>query len=172
MQQLAMQTRQATKDDAQALLMLFETLYGETDYMLMERGESKQTAESLAQRIQAGPDASFEVWFVCESVNQLVGVLYGRRGFARRNRHSLYLVMGVLRAFWRKGIGTNMLRAMEHWAVGQRIHRLELTVNSLNRQAVSLYERAGFEREGVKKHSLCVNGQYIDELYMSKLIAP
>ena len=165
-----MRIRQATPRDAEALVALFETLYGETSYMLMEPGESTQSAESLAQRIEAGADGNSEVWFVCESPHQLSGVIYGRRGVARRNRHSLYLVLGVPRAFWRRGIGTDLLRATEQWALDHGIHRLELTVNALNGQAISLYERAGFEREGVKKHSLCVNGQYVDELYMSKLI--
>jgi len=168
----AVRIREATREDAEALVKLFEALYGQTNYMLMEPGESTQSAESLAQRIEAGAHGNSEVWFVCDSANQLVGVLYGRRGVARRNRHSLYLVMGVLHASWGKGIGAYLLRTMEQWALEHRIHRLELSVNSLNDRAISLYERAGFEREGVKRHSLCLNGQYVDELYMSKLIAP
>jgi len=117
------QIREATTGDAEALVKLFESLYRQTNYMLMEPGESTQSAESLAQRIEAGVNGDSELWLVCDSDVQPIGVLYGRRGPARRNRHSLY-------------------------------------------------ERAGFEREGIKRHSLWLDGRYVDELYMSKLIAP
>jgi RimJ/RimL family protein N-acetyltransferase len=36
---------------------------------------------------------------------------------------------------------------------------------------VQLYEKMGFIREGTKRHSLKIEGQFVDEQYMSKLIA-
>jgi hypothetical protein len=35
---------------------------------------------------------------------------------------------------------------------------------------VGLYRKAGFAAEGIKRHSLCIEGRYADELFMSKLI--
>ena len=52
------------------------------------------------------------------------------------------------------------------------MHRLELTVSTMNHRAISLYEKVGFAREGVKRHSLNIEGRYVDELYMSKLVGP
>jgi RimJ/RimL family protein N-acetyltransferase len=51
------------------------------------------------------------------------------------------------------------------------LHRLELTVDVDNRRAIALYEKCGFEREGVKRRSRRIEGRYFDELSMSKLIA-
>jgi RimJ/RimL family protein N-acetyltransferase len=62
------------------------------------------------------------------------------------------------------------LAALEAWARANGLHRLELTVQVHNRRAIALYEKCGFEREGVKRHSLNIEGTFIDELYMSKLI--
>ncbi len=39
-----------------------------------------------------------------------------------------------------------------------------------NPGAYALYRKMGFEVEGVKKDSLLVNGEYINDIYMSKLI--
>jgi len=63
------------------------------------------------------------------------------------------------------------LEALEGWARSKGLHRLELTVDVENRRAIALYEKCGFEREGVKRHSRRIEGRYSDELYMSKLIA-
>lgn len=167
-----MQVREATRGDAEALVRLFEALYCQTNYMLMEPGESAQSAESLAERIEAGAKRDSEVWLVCVADEEPIGVVYGRRGPARRNRHSLYIVMGVLQDFWGKGVGGSLLGAMELRAVERGIHRLELTVSVLNQRAIALYEGAGFAREGVKRHSLRIDGRYVDEIYMAKLVAP
>lgn len=39
-----------------------------------------------------------------------------------------------------------------------------------NLAGIALYKKMGFEIEGRKRHSLRVNGAYVDEYYMSKLL--
>ena len=167
-----MPIRQATRDDAVDLISLFEALYTETKYMLMEPGESALDDTTLANRIDNGASAHTEIWFVSTTDEGLNGFVYGRRGAARRNRHSLYLVMGVRKAAWGHGTGGALLQSIERWAIASAIHRLELTVISSNERAIRTYRRGGFVPEGTKRHSLLVDGSYVDELYMSKLLSP
>lgn len=167
-----MSIRQATRGDAVELASLFESVYAESKYMLMEPGESVVDVQVLADRIDNGASAQAEIWFVSSAGQGLNGFLYGRRGIARRNRHSLHLVMGVRKAAWGQGIGTALLASVDHWASAAAIHRLELTVISSNERAIRAYARAGFVSEGTKRHSLLIDGSYVDELYMSKLRSP
>jgi RimJ/RimL family protein N-acetyltransferase len=44
-----------------------------------------------------------------------------------------------------------------------------LTVHTSNLQALGLYLRYGFQVEGVRRHSLLVDGRYVDEYLMSRL---
>ncbi|GGA41823.1 GNAT family N-acetyltransferase [Paenibacillus yonginensis] len=88
----------------------------------------------------------------------------------RRIRHTLYLVVGILQSYSGQGIGTRLFAEMEKWAADHDIHRLELTVMAHNERALALYRKAGFEVEGTKKDSIYVDGQYVDEFYMAKLI--
>ena len=69
-----------------------------------------------------------------------------------------------------RGIGRSLLEALEGWARSNGLHRLELMVNYNNERAIRLYEKFGFEREGVKRHALRIDGHYIDAFYMAKLI--
>ena len=39
-----------------------------------------------------------------------------------------------------------------------------------NHAGIALYKKMGFEIEGVKKDSLLINDQYVDEYYMSKIL--
>ena len=82
----------------------------------------------------------------------------------------VYIVMGVLQAWVGRGIGRSLLEALEGWAQSKGLHRLELMVNCNNGRAIRLYENFGFESEGVKRHALRIDGQYIDAFYMAKLI--
>jgi RimJ/RimL family protein N-acetyltransferase len=59
---------------------------------------------------------------------------------------------------------------LEDWSREKGIHRLELTVMAHNTNAIGLYQKVGFQIEGTKKGSLFVDGQYVDEYYMAKLL--
>lgn len=67
-------------------------------------------------------------------------------------------------------MGTALFSKLDDWAKGKGMHRLELTVLVDNTVGVALYKKMGFEIEGRKRQSLQVNGSYVDEYYMSKLL--
>lgn len=138
--------------------------------MLFEAGEWPVTVEEQAGRIEKCSQTGSGVVLVAEVAQEIVASASGQRGNARRNRHSLYCGIGVVQAWVGRGVGRALLGALESWAVSHAIHRLELTVQVGNPRAIALYEKCGFEREGVKRHSLNVDGKYVDEFYMSKLI--
>lgn len=76
----------------------------------------------------------------------------------------------MLKAYAGRGIGTALMEEAEHWACERGVHRLELTVMTHNLAAVALYEKAGFAVEGIRRHSMLVDGSYVDEHYMVKLL--
>ena len=166
-----MRVREAIASDSARLAAFFPTLYAETSFMLFEPDEFTVTEEQQARHIAEMSRSESGVMFVCEMDSDLVGVVFGNRGVARRTRHSLYVVIGVLQAWVGRGVGRALLDALEAWARSRGLHRLELTVDVDNQRAIALYEKCGFEREGVKRHSRRIQGRYADELYMAKLIA-
>lgn len=164
--------REARPADAAGVIELFQKLYAETSFMLYEPGEWTPNPEDYARRLEEAWNAEAGVMFVCESDGDLIGVVFGNRGMARRTRHSLYVVIGMIQQWVGRGVGRALLQALEARARAKGIHRLELTVDAANQRAIALYEKCGFEREGLKRHSRRIEGAYFDELYMSKLIEP
>ena len=64
----------------------------------------------------------------------------------------------------------HMMCRLDEWAGKNGIVRLELTVECVNTGAKHLYEKNGFIVEGVRPKSMKVNGRFVDEYYMGKIL--
>lgn len=165
-----MSVREIYISDAENLVRLIRQVEQESDYMLMEPEERKITPEQQKIRIENMKKSESSTIFVAEKENDLIGYLFAIGGTARRKRHSAYIVIGVLKEYRGQGIGTKLFAKLEEWAKERGIHRLELTTVTRNEPGVALYKKMGFEIEGTKKESLYIDGEFIDEYYMVKLL--
>jgi RimJ/RimL family protein N-acetyltransferase len=83
--------------------------------------------------------------------------------------HTGELGMGVVANYRRRGIGYRLLEATVTKALSNGLKRIELEVFSSNRAAIALYERFGFEHEGLKRKARYVDGLWDDIIIMSLL---
>ncbi|WP_066175809.1 GNAT family N-acetyltransferase [Bacillus marinisedimentorum] len=164
--------REINASDTEAFLNLTAEVERTSDFMLWEEGERTITAADQRNRIEAMKQSENSTILLAEVNNKLAGYVMAFGGNAKRNKHSAYLVAGVLKEYRGIGIGTELFKEMEKWAVDHGIHRLELTAVTQNEAGVALYKKIGFEIEGTKRDSLFIGGRYVDEYYMGKLIFP
>lgn len=67
-----------------------------------------------------------------------------------------------------KGFGTDAMNALVDFGFGELgLQRVGLTVAPDNERAIRSYEKCGFVREGIRRHSRRHRGQALDELVMS-----
>ncbi|HEX7065849.1 MAG TPA: GNAT family N-acetyltransferase [Bacillales bacterium] len=165
-----MNIRKIRLNDAEAFLKMLKQLDQETSFMLYEPGERRATVAEARKRLETVQKAEREIIFVAESEEGLVGFIEGHGGTLSRNRYCIYIVIGILEDYQGAGIGSKLFEALEEWAREQQIHRLELTVMEHNRPAMYLYEKCGFLVEGMRKRSLYVDGEFINEFYMAKIL--
>lgn len=166
-----MHIRELNPTDAEKFLAMNKQLDQETSFMLYEPDERQTTVEQqqkMLERLSKQERSQF--WIVEDDKENLGGFLaiIGQSNW--RNRHSAYIVIGILKAYQGQGLGKKLFYQMEEWAKEKEFHRLELTVMKHNNRALQLYLKMGFEIEGVKRNSLRVNGEFVDEYYLSKLI--
>jgi ribosomal protein S18 acetylase RimI-like enzyme len=76
--------------------------------------------------------------------------------------------LAVAPAARRRGVATALLAAAGRRARTQGASKLSLRVLSTNETAIRLYERAGFQREGVLRGEFLINGQYVDDVLMAR----
>jgi RimJ/RimL family protein N-acetyltransferase len=165
-----MNIRAIRETDSEQFLLLSKVLDEETQFMMLEPGERTTTIEEQTQRIRNVLSQDNQMIFVVEHENQLVGFLAALGGNYRRNYHCVHIVIGIGKNFVGQGIGKQLFNVLEKWATDHKIHRLELTVMSHNKRAIHLYQKMGFENEGIKHDSLLVNGKYVDEYYMARIL--
>ena len=100
---------------------------------------------------------------------KVVGMIFLGREEARR-AHVGSIGMAVHDAHAGRGVGAALMAATldlaDNWL---QLKRIELSVYADNPRAIALYERFGFEREGLCRAFAWRNGAYADALTMARL---
>lgn len=162
--------REIEIEDASSFLQLSKQLDEETKFMLYEPGERKTTAEQQEKMIHRFIENEYATIFVAVEDERIVGFILVNGNNIQRKRHVATIVIGILQEYNGRGIGTRLFKEVEKWAKLHDVWRLELTVMAHNTRAQALYKKAGFEKEGVKKAALIIDGKGIDEYEMAKLL--
>jgi RimJ/RimL family protein N-acetyltransferase len=81
--------------------------------------------------------------------------------------HTGVLGMGLLAEYRGQGLGFRLLEATVNQAQANGLTRIELEVFASNRAAIALYEKFGFEREGLKRRARYVDGVWDDFIVMA-----
>ncbi len=168
-----MTVRPITAKDTDPFFDMMCRLDDETDFMLYEPGERREKTKDLSrlrERIESSVFSDDLFLIAVGDGGEPVGFISAERGRLNRVRHTAYIVVGVLRAYRRRGIGTEFFRRLDQWARSSGVTRLELTVECENEAAIKLYEKSGFKIEGTRPRSMKVNGVLTDEFYMGKII--
>lgn len=108
---------------------------------------------------------------VAETPEGLVGMTGMLRGHSPKNYHS-GLIWGVyVRPLHRQQqIGEKLLLACLEWGIQVGVTIAKLGVMVSNIPAIRCYTRCGFTQYGCEPRALLVNGEYVDEWLMSRIL--
>ena len=168
-----LEIRPATASDAARHHAFFIHLVETADTMLLLPDEARaRSVEQLAETLARFAALDNHCFLIALSGDRQVGFLSVMGGAAHKNRGVGYIVAGVAADVRRQGVGRALFAAAEQWARGAGLWRLELTVMQDNLPARALYRAAGFEEEGIKRHTLHWNNRFVDEIMMARLLVP
>lgn len=72
--------------------------------------------------------------------------------------------------YWNKGYGTASIQAIMNFGFeALMLHRLEAVIATENQAAIRIYEKAGFEKEGVMQRNLPINKIWTDSYLYAAL---
>lgn len=162
--------RPAEHGDARSLITLQKAVEADSDFMLYGKDERVQSTQKVRKQIIEWKKNGYSTIFIAILNGEHVGYLMIMGNAAKRASHRAAIVLGVQAEARGKGIGASLLDKAEEWAKEKGLIRLELTVVQENTTARSLYEKAGFSEEGVRKKALIIDDQPYDEIYMAKFL--
>lgn len=115
-----------------------------------------------------------EIHLVAELAGNIVGyVRLKPPTHLPENRHVIQVSgLAVHPAARRQGIGAALLTASEQHVLDLGGSKLSLRVLSTNQPAIGLYDRLGFEREGVLRNEFVISGSSVDDVLMAKHFRP
>ena len=118
-------------------------------------------------------DSTPEAHLVAELDGRLVGYIRIKPVTPlRENAHVLGIVgLAVAPDDRRRGVASALLAAAERRARARGARKLSLRVLSTNEEAMRLYERRGFQREGTLRDEFRIDGRFVDDVLMAKQLA-
>lgn len=164
----AIYLRGATPEDAEICSPWFND--EEVNRFLMGRWRPNTVEQSrrfLTEMMNSERDIVFAI------IERQSGRYIGNAGLHRIdpiNRSAVFGIAIGVRECWDHGHGTEATRLIADYAFRRlNLHRVELDVAADNPRARRVYERIGYQLEGVKRDAYYVDGAYVDGLIMSLL---
>lgn len=123
----------------------------------------------FAARLRPHDDSASGIFGAFGDSDQLIGML----GFSRESRPKRAHIgslwsMYVLPEFRNRGVGAALLdEALSHARRLGVLRQIVLTVTANNLAACSLYGSRGFERFGLERDALFIDGTYFDEEHLA-----
>jgi RimJ/RimL family protein N-acetyltransferase len=110
-------------------------------------------------------------WLVAEIDGAVVGIISVQRGDRTSIRHTAEFGITVAAEARDMGVGRALIAAMEEWAREQGIVKISLRVFTNNPRARALYEKLGYEPEGIERRQVRFpDGEEIDTMLMAKFL--
>jgi RimJ/RimL family protein N-acetyltransferase len=162
--------REATQADAGAFINLRRTLFKETNFLLLEPSEYSPSIQSEAAFIKAfNKSANSTILLVFDEYSTLIGFMGVAGGTTNRAAHKADIFMGILQAYWGRGVGRKLFDHLFIWMKDKNLIRLELTTAINNERALKLYQSIGFKLECIKEKDILIDGELRDEYQMCYL---
>lgn len=163
--------RSAIEQDAHELSVLRVQIDGETENLDREKGEAFIDGPGFEQIIKTDAETSRNLFLVAVVQNRIVGFSRCEGSQLKRFSHKIEVGVCVLEEFWGYGIGKQLLKQSISWADANRIKKISLSVLETNEKAIQLYQKLGFEIEGILKNDkILSDGNYYNTIIMGRTI--
>ena len=158
--------RPAEPTDASALVALTTIVGREPGDWLLTTDTRRTVADErrYLKAVRRHPDAAV---LVATDGELVIGRLSLARDPHPASAHVADLGLVVAASHRRRGVGRALLDAAVDWAHRAGVTKLELHVFPWNDPAIGLYERFGFEREGVRRGHYRRDGEPVDAILMA-----
>ena len=161
----AFRVRPMRPGDVEPVLALIEDVVEERQWLSTEPPMPQERIR--ARTVEALDDPHCLLLVAVDAADRVIGEL---TAFGRPNRPA-DIGMSVAKEWRGNGVGTALMQTCVEWAQRNHVHKLALWVWPHNAAALHLYEKFGFEREGLlRSHYRRADGEVWDVVVMGRII--
>ncbi len=163
--------RPARKQDAAAMLAYLRQIGAESDNLTFGAEGLPLTVEQEAARLDGLREDPNSAMLVAEHAGGLVGVCGLSRVPRARMLHRAQIDVSVRKAYWNRGVATQLLTRLMEEAVSAGVTAFALEVLADNAAAIHVYEKLGFHTVGRwERFFRMPDGSYRAALAMERII--
>ena len=151
--------------DSRGLARLFAEVRAEGRWLITTPGAVSEPSEAfwIGELIRGAEHLAL----VAEADGEIVGNVLVSVDRGRATEHIGVLSICVASAWRDVGIGTELVAAAQAWVARRGMRKLSLGVFPDNARAIAVYEKLGFEREGLRRMQYHSGDAYRDEVLMA-----
>lgn len=159
--------RQARQDDLSGLVGAIRDALADKTYIEGETVADIVESENVLLRHN---DVQKRVFFVATVHSDVIGWIHINAPQVEKLAHTAELTLGVVDEYRGLGIGSELLQRGTEWADEQGFEKLYNSVPSSNEEAVEFLEHHDWEVEAVRERHYKLDGEYADEVMLSKTV--
>lgn len=145
--------------DAVFEILMHEDVNKFMNYPILQKDEFQEIWRDIFARLQ--------LW---KEGDEILGLVVLSKG-AHRIKHIVYIEkLAINQKLAKKGWGTLFFEKIILSLKAEGFAKIELGVEVDNLRAIALYQKFGFEVEGIRKNLLNREGEFIDNYYMAKCL--
>lgn len=159
--------RKAKVSDAQMLLTYVNKIAGESNNLTFGEGEFTMSLKEEEDFLRSLEDKKNSLFIVAVKDEQVIANGSLMAGTRPRTKHSTTLGISVIKDYWHQGIGSEIMDYLITWAKSNETTRkINLQVKTDNINAIKLYHKYGFVREGRIDRFFLINDRFYDAYQM------
>lgn len=155
----------ATPSDAEEIIAYLKQVGGETDNLTFGGEGLPITVEAEAAYIAQLENPHEGIMLVAKENGKIIGNANINR-LPRRMSHRGEVSITVVKEYWNRGIGSQLMGEIIHFAKENAFEILDLQVRSDNLPAIHLYEKHGFQKLCTYPAFFKIGDQFVDFMYM------
>jgi RimJ/RimL family protein N-acetyltransferase len=143
----------------------------ESDNLTFGEGEFGISIEQEKEFLDGISKQKNGLFIIAEFEGIIIGNLNFSGGTRPRTAHTGEFGVSVLKDYWGKGLGTELVSYLIDWSKNSElIRKINLRVRTDNTSAIYVYKKLGFKEEGTITRELRVNDRFYDTLFMGLII--
>ena len=163
--------REATQEDAQAMIKFYNIVGGETDFLSFGKNEFSRSLPDYKNFIKSTKAEHNSIILLATMDDEIISIASITSSQKLRTKHIGTLGIVIAEKHCGFGLGRTLMEELVEWARGNgTTKKIHLVTREDNERAIKLYKKVGFKEEGLLEQDTYINGVYYNTLIMGLML--